>query len=57
MAALDAGARTHDELLAQAWSDVDLSASEMIRAAAGATLEAHLQKLAAEGRVPDDMRA
>jgi glyoxylase-like metal-dependent hydrolase (beta-lactamase superfamily II) len=55
-AALDAGARTHDELLARAWSEVDLSASPMIRAAAGATLEAHLEKLRAEGRLPDDLR-
>jgi glyoxylase-like metal-dependent hydrolase (beta-lactamase superfamily II) len=57
IAALAAGARTHDELLAHAWSDVDLSASDMLRAAAGATLAAHLEKLAAEGRVPDDLRA
>jgi glyoxylase-like metal-dependent hydrolase (beta-lactamase superfamily II) len=57
IAALDAGARTQDELLAHAWSEVDLSASPMIRAAAGATLEAHLEKLRAEGRVPDDLRA
>ena len=56
IAALDAGARTRDELLAHAWSDVDLSASEMLRAAAGATLEAHLEKLAAEGRLPDDLQ-
>jgi glyoxylase-like metal-dependent hydrolase (beta-lactamase superfamily II) len=55
IAALDAGARTHDELLAHAWSDVDLAASEMIRAAAGATLEAHLEKLGGEGRLPADL--
>jgi glyoxylase-like metal-dependent hydrolase (beta-lactamase superfamily II) len=53
IAALEAGARTQDELLARAWSDVDLSASEMLRAAAGATLAAHLEKLGEEGRLPD----
>lgn len=53
--ALDAGARTTDELLARAWSDVDLSASEMLRAAAAATLQAHLEKLASEHRLPDDV--
>ena len=53
LAALDAGARTRDELLDYAWSDVDLSASPMMRAAAAATLAAHLEKLTAEGRMPD----
>ena len=57
IAALDAGARTRDELLARAWDDVDLSASEMLRAAATATLEAHLEKLADEGRLPEEMRS
>jgi glyoxylase-like metal-dependent hydrolase (beta-lactamase superfamily II) len=56
IAALDAGARTEDELLDHAWSDVDLSTTPMIRAAAGATLAAHLEKLGAEGRLPDDLR-
>jgi glyoxylase-like metal-dependent hydrolase (beta-lactamase superfamily II) len=56
IAALEAGARTQDELLARAWSDVDLSASEMLRAAAGATLAAHLEKLGADGRLPDDLK-
>jgi glyoxylase-like metal-dependent hydrolase (beta-lactamase superfamily II) len=57
LAALNAGARTTDDLLAHAWSDVELSASEMLRAAATATLQAHLEKLAAEGRLPDDVDA
>jgi glyoxylase-like metal-dependent hydrolase (beta-lactamase superfamily II) len=51
--ALDAGARTHDELLDRAWSDVDFEAVPYLRFAAAATLEAHLEKLAEEGRLPD----
>ena len=57
VAALDAGARTHDELLARAWSEVDFSTSPMIRAAAGATLAAHLEKLGGEGRLPEGVEA
>ena len=53
VAALDAGARTQDELLAQAWSEVDFSVHPLLRAAGGATLAAHLEKLAGEGRLPD----
>ena len=53
IAALDAGARTQDELLDQAWSDVDFSVSPLLRVAAGATLAAHLEKLRDEGRLPD----
>ena len=53
VAALDAGARTRDELLDEAWSDVDLSATPLLRAAAWATLAAHLEKLAEEGRLPE----
>jgi glyoxylase-like metal-dependent hydrolase (beta-lactamase superfamily II) len=55
--ALAAGARTRDELLDRAWSDVDLAASPMLRWAAGATLDAHLGKLRDEGRLPDGFRA
>jgi glyoxylase-like metal-dependent hydrolase (beta-lactamase superfamily II) len=51
--ALQAGARTREELLARAWSDVDLSVSPMLRFAAAATLEAHLGKLRDEGRLPE----
>ncbi len=51
--ALAAGARTRDELLDRAWSDVDFEANPALRIAAGWTLEAHLAKLAAEGRLPE----
>ena len=55
LAALDAGARTHDELLDRAWSDVDFDAEPYLRFAAAATLEAHLEKLAEEGRLPAEV--
>lgn len=48
VAALDAGLRTHDELLDAAWAD----APPGLRTAAGMTLEAHLGKLRDEGRLP-----
>ena len=51
--AIDAGARSPDELLDHAWSDTDLTAHPMLRWAARLTLEAHLDKLRAEGRVPE----
>jgi glyoxylase-like metal-dependent hydrolase (beta-lactamase superfamily II) len=57
VAALEAGARTRDELLDRAWQDVDFVASPMLRIAAGATLAAHLEKLAGEGRLPADVGA
>jgi glyoxylase-like metal-dependent hydrolase (beta-lactamase superfamily II) len=50
--ALAAGARTHDELLDLAWDDVDFTDAPMLRLAAAATLEAHLEKLRGEGRAP-----
>lgn len=49
LAALAGGARTVDELLDTAWSD----APAALRPAAAATLAAHLDKLADEGRLPD----
>lgn len=49
LAALTAGARTVDELLNEAWSD----APPALRPAAAATLAAHLDKLAEEGRLPE----
>jgi glyoxylase-like metal-dependent hydrolase (beta-lactamase superfamily II) len=49
VAALDKGLRTIDELLDEVWDD----APEVLRAAATVTLGAHLEKLAAEGRLPD----
>jgi glyoxylase-like metal-dependent hydrolase (beta-lactamase superfamily II) len=51
--ALEAGAATRDELLDRAWRDVDLDSVPYLRMAAGLTLDAHLDKLAAEGRLPD----
>ena len=48
VAALDAGARTEDELLAAAWDDVP----EGLRLPAAWTLQAHLEKLREEGRLP-----
>ena len=52
VAALEGGARSLDEVLDEAWSDTDLGAHPMLRWAARLTLEAHLDKLRAEGRVP-----
>jgi glyoxylase-like metal-dependent hydrolase (beta-lactamase superfamily II) len=49
--ALAAGAATRDEVLDRAWSDVDLDAVPYLRMAAGLTLDAHLEKLASEGRL------
>lgn len=46
--ALDAGARTEDELLDRAWSDVPAH----LRGAAALTLRAHMEKLEGEGRLP-----
>ena len=53
LAALEDGLRDRDALLDRAWDDVDFDAAPMLRLAAGATLEAHLEKLRAEGRLPD----
>jgi glyoxylase-like metal-dependent hydrolase (beta-lactamase superfamily II) len=53
LAALDGGARTVDEMLAQAWDDVPPEVMEHVRPAAEATLAAHLEKLEAEGRLPE----
>ncbi len=49
LAALDAGARTIDELLDRAWAD----APAHLRLPATVTLAAHLDKLADEDRLPD----
>ena len=48
LAGLEAGARTIDEMLDAAWADVP----PMLRPAATVTLAAHLDKLAAEDRLP-----
>ena len=49
VAALDDGLRDHDELLDRVWVGVPPA----LRPIARATLEAHLDKLAAEGRLPN----
>ena len=49
IAALGAGKRTAGELLDDAWSDALVA----LRPAAAATLAAHLDKLAEEGRLPE----
>jgi len=50
--ALAAGARTREEMLEAAWSDVP----DALRGAAALTLEAHLERLAEEGRLPEGAR-
>jgi glyoxylase-like metal-dependent hydrolase (beta-lactamase superfamily II) len=52
VAALALGARTVDELLDAAWTEVP----EVLRPAASVTLAAHLDKLADEGRLPDGVQ-
>jgi glyoxylase-like metal-dependent hydrolase (beta-lactamase superfamily II) len=49
VAALEAGRRTIDELLDDAWSD----APAVLRPAAAVTLAAHLDRLEEEGRLPE----
>jgi glyoxylase-like metal-dependent hydrolase (beta-lactamase superfamily II) len=50
--ALDAGARTTDALLDHAWADTP----PVLRPVAALTLQAHLDKLRAEGRLPADLQ-
>jgi glyoxylase-like metal-dependent hydrolase (beta-lactamase superfamily II) len=50
LAALERGERSREALLAEAWSDVPAE----LRPAAALVMEAHLQKLEAEGRLPAD---
>jgi glyoxylase-like metal-dependent hydrolase (beta-lactamase superfamily II) len=50
--ALAEGARSRGELLDRAWADVDFEGAPYLRYAAAATLEAHLEKLEDEGRLP-----
>jgi len=52
VAGLGAGARSVQEMLDAAWNDVPAA----MRPAATVTLEAHLDKLAAEGRLPSDVQ-
>lgn len=51
LAALDRGERSKEALLAEAWSDVPAQ----LRPAAALVMEAHLQKLAREGRLPEGL--
>ena len=51
--ALEAGARSHDEILVRAWDDAPIDTVPVLRAAASSTLDAHLDKLRAEGRLPN----
>jgi glyoxylase-like metal-dependent hydrolase (beta-lactamase superfamily II) len=51
LAALERGERSRDALLAEAWSDVPPE----LRQAAAMVMDAHLDKLAAEGRLPADL--
>jgi len=52
LAALDAGKRSTEELLDDVWSDAPVP----LRGAATATLAAHLDKLADEGRLPEGVQ-
>jgi glyoxylase-like metal-dependent hydrolase (beta-lactamase superfamily II) len=52
LAALERGERSRDALLAEVWDDVP---PELLPAARQ-VMEAHLQKLAAESRLPSDLR-
>jgi len=52
LAAVNGGAATRDEVLDRAWSEVDLDAVPYLRMAAGLTLDAHLEKLSADGLLP-----
>lgn len=51
VAALEAGERSRDRLVDVVWDDVP----EVLRPAAALAMEAHLEKLAAEGRLPDGL--
>jgi glyoxylase-like metal-dependent hydrolase (beta-lactamase superfamily II) len=52
VAALDRGERSRAALLAEVWDDVP----QELRMPAGIAMEAHLEKLAEEGRLPGDLR-
>ena len=55
LAALEVGLRDRDDLLDAAWDDVHWHVSPALRQAAGVTLDAHLEKLRDEGRLPADL--
>ena len=52
IAALEAGERSRTRLLELAWDDVP----EQMRPAAAVAMQAHLEKLEAEGRLPEPLR-
>ena len=52
LAAIDSGATSDYEILDRAWDDTSIGTVPLLRAAAAATLAAHLDKLRAEGRLP-----
>jgi glyoxylase-like metal-dependent hydrolase (beta-lactamase superfamily II) len=52
VAALDRGERSRAALLAEVWDDVP----EQLRPAAAIAMEAHIEKLQDEGRLPPDLR-
>lgn len=52
VAALEQGERSRAALLAEVWDDVP----EELRGAAAVAMQAHLEKLEDEGRLPDDLR-
>jgi glyoxylase-like metal-dependent hydrolase (beta-lactamase superfamily II) len=52
VAALERGESSRAALLAEVWDDVP----EELRPAAAIAMEAHLEKLADEGRLPGDLR-
>lgn len=53
LAALDEGERSRAALLAAVWDDIPIE----LLAMAAMAMEAHLEKLEAEGRLPDDLEA
>jgi glyoxylase-like metal-dependent hydrolase (beta-lactamase superfamily II) len=53
LAALERGERSRERLLAEVWDDVPAG----LRPAAAAAMEAHLQKLDGEGRLPGPLEA
>jgi glyoxylase-like metal-dependent hydrolase (beta-lactamase superfamily II) len=52
IAALEAGERSRTALLDRVWDDVPAQ----LRGAAGVAMQAHLEKLEDEGRLPEDLR-
>jgi glyoxylase-like metal-dependent hydrolase (beta-lactamase superfamily II) len=53
LAALERGERSRSSLLAEAWDDVPIELLPM----AAMAMEAHLEKLEGEGRLPEDLQA